>query len=149
MVATAGVYDRFELGVGTDYDRVNTWSAKLNLWESPSWSKNTAFSVGVYNVYGDKVDLYAMGRVDLDNFRVHAGYQRLDYVSSLVVGVDFALCENCDFQAEHITGKEGYSWFAVSGQVVDGLAIQVAVGRPNYASNRIQHFICFTGGFRF
>jgi hypothetical protein len=145
---TIGGFDRFEFGGSTDYLGYQTLSLKYSLWDSPSWAPNTALAIGVMNVRGKDQDRYVVGRYDLGSVRFHAGAARLGNVGAGIFGIDADL-KFATGQADHISGKDGYTWIALARDLGSGFDVQFALGRPNAKENGWQHFYFAGYGFRF
>jgi len=146
---TLGLADRVEVGVSTGYLGVHTWDAKLLLAEGEHKGVGYAASIGIANGFGKQVDPYAVGRVDFAKLRLHGGAWRLGNVVQGIAGADYELAEKWVLMADHIGGREGYTWVAASYDVGGGLSIMGALGRPNTRSDGYQHQVVFTYTVRF
>ena len=147
---TLGLLDRFEIGAGHDFLGNGTWSLKASVLEDVALGPGAvAFSVGVMNASGKRVDPYAVGRYDFKGVRVHAGLGRFDGVETGFLGADCSLGRYGVLQADYTGGPAGYLWVAHTYAFGNGLSAQFAVGKPNRGDNSWQHFGYLGYGFRF
>ncbi|MBL8040739.1 MAG: hypothetical protein JNM04_05270 [Chthonomonas sp.] len=146
---TVGLFDRVEVGVSSDYAGTETWDAKLLLTEGEHKGIGYAASVGIANGFGKSVDPYFAGRVDFKKLRLHGGVWRLSNVVQGFAGLDYELNESWVLMADHIGGREGYTWVAASYDLGAGLSVMGTFGRPNTRSDGFQHQVVITYTVKF
>ncbi len=142
--ATIGIADRAEVGVSTEYLGRHSWDAKVLVAEGQYKGLGYAASVGAANGLGKSVDPYAVGRVDFNKFRIHGGAWRLNNVVQGMIGADLELTDKWVLLADHIGGREGATWVALSWDAGGGLSVMGAFGRPNTRSDGYQHQLVLT-----
>lgn len=146
---TVGLFDRVEVGISSDYAGTELWDAKLLLTEGEHKGVGYAASVGIANGFGKAVDPYVAGRVDLQKMRLHGGVWRISNVVQGFAGVDYELTDKWVLLADHIGGREGYTWVAASYDLGGGLSVMGAMGRPNDRPAGYQHQVVFTYTVKF
>jgi hypothetical protein len=149
--ALAGLFDRVELGCDNDFAGGNTYNVKLLLWEGGEKSIPGALSVGFCNANGNYREPYVVGRYDLKNMRLHAGYWRTEGTNRGIVGVDFPAFRDATGMIEHLTGPGGSTWvgLAVNIPKASGLSVAVSVKFPSNHQEKVEHAITVGYGFRF
>lgn len=146
---TVGLFDRVEVGISSDYAGAELWDAKLLLTEGEHKGVGYAASVGIANGFGKAVDPYVAGRIDLQKLRLHGGVWRISNVVQGFAGVDYELTDKWVLLADHIGGREGYTWVAASYDLGGGLSVMGAMGRPNDRPAGFQHQVVFTYTVKF
>jgi hypothetical protein len=146
---TVGLFDRVEVGISSDYAGAELWDAKLLLTEGEHKGVGYAASVGIANGFGKAVDPYVAGRIDLQKLRLHGGVWRISNVVQGFAGVDYELTDKWVLLADHIGGREGYTWVAAPYDLGGGLSVMGAMGRPNDRPAGFQHQVVFTYTVKF
>ena len=146
--AILGVHERVEIAGSTDFNGGNTWGFKVKLVDSPKG--HYAVSCGCQNISAGNSDPFVVGRYDLANARLHAGWSR-DDSSRFICGFDVPVTTDLTFAMDHWSGEGGSTWgglfYGIPG--VDGLTANLFVGFPNEHGSGIQHTLGLVYGFRF
>jgi hypothetical protein len=149
--ALVGLFDRVEVGYDNDFAGGNTYNAKLLLWEGGEKSVPGAISVGYCNANGNYGEPYVVGRYDLKNLRLHAGYWRTEGANRGIFGVDFTAFRDATAMVEHITGTGGSTWVGVCVNIpkAPGLSVMFSAKFPTSRQERVEHTVTVGYGFRF
>lgn len=148
-----GLADRVEVGFDNDFFGSTTFNAKALLLDDKK-SGRYALSFGLLNLGDRSGDMYLVGRYDLSkNCRFHCGYMQAGD-NSAIIGFDGPVnwnrLKDCSWSAEHISGDDARTWFALNVPVkeVPGLSAMLGFGIPKEKSSGIQHMAVLTYGFR-
>lgn len=127
-----GLFDRIELGFDNDTMGETVWNAKAQLWSN----EKSAVSVGIWGWKGRQNELFAVGRHDFADFRLHGGAQRVAGKWFGFVGADGGcgkkgMCKEWTWFAEYANGAEPVMNFAIDIPCFfDGFSIFPAYGVP-------------------
>lgn len=146
--AIVGVHERVEAAYSTDYNGTNLWGFKVKLLDDKSGQY--AVSFGCQNVRGRDSNPFAVGRINWDRFRFHAGWYRND-MSRLILGVDTQLFPGATLAVDHWSGDGGSTWAGVFYGIpgFQGLTANLFVGFPSDKSSGILHTVGLAYAFRF
>lgn len=151
LSGAVGLYDRIEIGVGTDLMGQTAADLELQLFESPPQAPGCALSVGLKGCRGGYREPFVAGRYDLKGLRLHGGYWNTCGEGRGFLATDFPIPGGGTGSVETLFGRHGITWASVSYPInqAPGLSILIGAGLPADRADGIQHTVVLTYGFKF
>lgn len=144
----AGLFDRIELGVDNDFANTTTWNLKILLLEGKD--STWAISGGYMNGYDRQVDSYVVGRYDLKNLRLHAGWMQNADGGHAMGGVDFPIFGSATGMVEYLDGPNPYGYVGINWEIprLPGFAVMGTVCIPKKSADGMTWAVTMTYGTR-